>query len=213
MALKLDALILATGSGPGPGNPALLPFRGQSLLQRVAALCELSNVAERIVVVTGAQDPEAVQSQALELGLEIAHDPGSLQAALRAVRPEAEGVVIFRVEQPMILPTSVQGLCSSFEEERKNDPRLSLARPTVNGEAGYPCLVVRERFEELSKVAPRGEGLAAFFAAHADRVHEHEVADLGVAIGIDAAADFGVEGDASWTADHPGLPRPRDIEN
>ncbi|MGA9625068.1 MAG: nucleotidyltransferase family protein [Bryobacteraceae bacterium] len=144
--LSVAGLILAAGESRRMGFPkALLRYREETFLDRLAGLfgarCSpvivvLGAEAERIRVgghpsATFVVNPDWARGQTT-----------SMQCGLRAVPPEADGVLFTLVDHPAVAPATIDALLAG--------PRAALVRvPRYHGRRGHPIWFSRELVSEF----------------------------------------------------------------
>src|SRR5258708_7588151 len=103
------AIILSAGQSSRMGRTkALLVWQEKSFLEHIVSALRKSAVCSRYITVTGF-DFENVASEAKRLGVEAIHNPqfslglmGSLQAGLRALKPDTDAVLVVLADQPQL---------------------------------------------------------------------------------------------------------------
>jgi molybdenum cofactor cytidylyltransferase len=105
----------------------------------------------------------------------------SLQCGLRAVPPDAEGVLFTLVDHPAVAPATLDALLRA--------PRPLLRVPRFQGKRGHPVWFRRELFDEFLALGPAG--------AARDVVHAHnaeteflDLDDPGIVADIDDAEAY-----------------------
>jgi molybdenum cofactor cytidylyltransferase len=112
----VSGVVLAAGASRRLGQPKqLLPYRGTTLLDTALAAARSFGFAQLLVTVGGAA-PEvraAVDFEGIEVVENIDYASGcssSIGAAVRAVDPRAEGIVLLLGDQPGVSPRAVHAL-------------------------------------------------------------------------------------------------------
>jgi CTP:molybdopterin cytidylyltransferase MocA len=173
-------LILAAGESRRMGSPkALLRYRQTTFLD---ALCRL--MAERcspVIVVLGASADEIRARSAGPATFAVNADylsgmTTSMQCGLRAVPPDAGGVLFTLVDHPAVTPETVALLLSS--------PFPLLRVPRYQGRRGHPIWFSRELIPEF--LALPSDGAARdVVRRHRDRTEFLDLDDPGIVADID----------------------------
>jgi molybdenum cofactor cytidylyltransferase len=183
---NVAGLILAAGESRRMGSPkALLPYRGASFLDRLVEL--FAARCSQVIVVLGA-DAGLVRAGARRNASFVVNEQyrtgqtGSMQCGLRAVPPEAEGVLFTLVDHPAVAPETLEALLRPV-------PGALLRVPRYNGRRGHPIWF-------SSALIPEFLALPASGAAR-DVVRSHSAAtafldldDPGIVADIDDSAAY-----------------------
>ena len=179
--LSVAGLILAAGESRRMGFPkALLRYREETFLERLAGLfaarCSpvivvLGAAAERIraggnPAATFVVNPEWARGQTT-----------SMQCGLRAVPPEADGVLFTLVEHPAIAPATIDALLDG--------PRAALLRvPRYHGRRGHPIWFSRDIIPEFLALPVTGAARDVV-RSHTAQTEFLDVDDPGILADID----------------------------
>ena len=182
----IAGIILAAGESRRMGFPkALLRYRDQSFLDTLIGL--LSARCSPVIVVLGAHADRIRQSASR--GAEFVVNPEyqrgmttSLQSGLRAVPPQADGVLFTLVDHPAVTPATVDALLS--------DPRPLLRVPRHAGRRGHPVWFSRELIPEFFAIPETGAARDVVHA-HAARTEFLDLDDPGVVADIDDPVAYG----------------------
>ncbi|MBI4320965.1 MAG: molybdenum cofactor cytidylyltransferase [Chloroflexi bacterium] len=147
---RIAAIVLAAGQSIRMGCPKLLlHIKGKSLVRHVVENA-LASSAHEVIVVLGYQ-ADQVAYQLKGLNVKLVHNPSFAQgqstsviAGLRAVRLDADGVVVMMGDQPFVGPDIINALI-----RRHYDTRCLIAVPQYEGKNGAPVLFDRTLFPEL----------------------------------------------------------------
>ena len=187
-AFKVSAILLAAGlsSRMGRGrDKLLLPYRGQTLLQRAVALMAGLPLSERVLVTTPARlerialppevrvivndRPQAGQSESLRLGLLAA---------------TGEGYLFLAADQPRLTPASLLPLL----ELAANNPD-KIIFPAANGKPTTPTFFpARFRAELLAQTGDAGG--RAVRAAHPQDCVALQAQSPGDFMDVDCDEDY-----------------------
>lgn len=178
-------LILAAGESRRMGSPkALLRYRGATFLDALCGL--LGERCRPVVVVLGASADKIRAGCAGPATFVVNADyqrgqTSSMQCGLRAVPPDAEGVLFTLVDHPAVTPETIGSLLAA--------PFPLLRVPRYQGRRGHPVWFSRELIPEFLAL---GDGGAA-----RDVVHRHdaqteflELDDAGIVADIDDPAAY-----------------------
>jgi molybdenum cofactor cytidylyltransferase len=183
--VSVAGLILAAGESRRMGSPkALLEYRGETFIDRLAGL--FAGVCSPVIVVLGA-NAEPIRARAARPA-EFVFNPdyrtgqtGSLQCGLRAVPPEAEGVLFTLVDHPAVDPATLGVLLAA--------PRPLLRVPRCGGRRGHPVWFRRELIPEFLELPETGAARDVV-RAHAADTEFLDVDDPGVLADIDDPAAY-----------------------
>lgn len=150
--MTTSVVVLAAGSSRRLGRPKqTLPFRDGTLLGATLDTVRAADVEQRIVTLGGAAD--AVRAEVDLDGfdvVEVAHHgegcAASVAAAVAAVRPEADGVVLVLGDQPGIAPADVVAI-SAVARSHVDHPDAVVCR--YDDGRGHPLWFSRACFGAL----------------------------------------------------------------
>jgi molybdenum cofactor cytidylyltransferase len=182
-ARQVCAIVLAAGRSRrmAPLNKLLVPDnKGSAMIARVVDNA-LASRARPVIVVTG-HERERVEEALAGRPVIFAHAEdyaeglsASLKAGLRAVPPEAEGILVCLGDMPLVSGEMLDRLIGAFDPEEGR----AVVQPTFRGKQGNPMLWAREFLPEM--LAITGDiGARHLAAKHADRLVEVEMADDAV---------------------------------
>jgi molybdenum cofactor cytidylyltransferase len=182
-ARQVCALVLAAGRSRrmAPLNKLLVAdSKGVPIIARVVDNV-LASRALPVIVVTG-HERERIEEALAGRAVLLAHAEdyaeglsASLKAGLRAVPPEAEGVLICLGDMPLVSGEMLDRLIGAFDPEEGR----ALVQPTFRGKQGNPMLWAREFLPEMLAIS--GDiGARHLAAKHADRLVEVEMANDAV---------------------------------
>jgi molybdenum cofactor cytidylyltransferase len=185
------ALILAAGASTRMGRPKqTLPFRGSTLLRRVAEQA-VASTASRVFAVLGAN--AAVVAPALhDLPVELIWNPDWAEGQAASVRtgvrylleraPETAAVLFLLSDQPFVSAMTIDLLIATH---RRTGARI--VANEQDGRLGVPALFSSPFFDELIRL----QGDAG--ARHLLRAHAGEAVGLflpGAELDVDTPADY-----------------------
>ena len=184
MRTSVAGVLLAAGEGSRFGQPkALVELDGQTLAERGVNTL-LAGGANPIFVVTGAAPVEldgihAVYNRQWRTGM-----GSSLRAALRALPPDVDAVVVALADQPLVGPEAVARLIAAYRAG------ATVAVAAYEGKPRNPVLLAREHWPEVIATATGDQGARAFLRARPDLVTLIECGDTGRPDDIDTTADL-----------------------
>ena len=169
--LSVAGLILAAGESRRMGFPkALLRYREETFLDRLAGL--FGARCSPVIVVLGAE-AERIRAGGHPSATFVVNpdwargQTTSMQCGLRAVPPEADGVLFTLVDHPAVAPATIDALLDG--------PRAALLRvPRYHGRRGHPIWFSRAIIPEFLALPVTGA------ARDVVRSHEAETEFLDV---------------------------------
>lgn len=188
------AIILAAGESTRMEGPkALLPFKGKTLIRRVADSLTAAGGLSPIVVVLGAHE-ELIRPEVAKLNVHVITNDGyrtgqlsSLQKGLEVVRESpATGVLVHPVDHPAVKTETVRAILKCFAASH-----APVVVPTYNGRRGHPVIFSEKLFDELMK-APVEIGARAVVWRHVEDIVEVATDDCAIIQNIDTPKDYGL---------------------
>jgi molybdenum cofactor cytidylyltransferase len=187
---KVAAIVLAAGASTRYGQPKqLLPVGGKTMLQHVVDVVLASPVDQTIVVLghrageIGATlkdiPADIVTNEEWEAGLST-----SVQAGLRAIRPDVQAALFVLADQPAITPGIIAALLRRYRATG-----APIVVPTYQGKRGNPALFDRSLFAELMKVR-NDQGGRQLIDMYGDRTERVEIGSEAVLIDVDTEKDY-----------------------
>jgi molybdenum cofactor cytidylyltransferase len=191
------AIILAAGQSRRMGaQKLLLPFRGGTVIGRIAGEVLRSPVA-RTFVVLGADGARVAAALAgLPLAFVTNPDPAgdmlsSVRCGLRALPPECQAVLLALGDQPSITAGLIAEMVNA--SNRPGSPERAgmgaIVVPVYHGKRGHPLLFSACYSQEVL-TRYDGEGLHGLLLAHPDEVVELPAADDSVLSDMDYPQDY-----------------------
>jgi molybdenum cofactor cytidylyltransferase len=147
----VSGLVLAAGGSSRLGRPKqLLPYRGGTLLDWTVGTARRCAFDQLIVVVGGALDEIRLQVDldGVDVVVNEAYGEGcssSIAAALRALDPRCEVLVLLLADQPGVTPETVRALLAG-----RGDAPLAACH-YENGR-GHPLAFARSTFADLGRL-------------------------------------------------------------
>lgn len=187
---RIAGLVLAAGrsSRMEPVNKLLQPWRGEALVRHAVRAVAQSG-ATPIYLVVGHQ-AEAVARAATGLPVVIIYNPihaeglsSSLQAGLRALSDESEGVLVALGDMPRVNPRDLGRLITAFNPIEGR----AICVPTYQGQRGNPVLLGRQLFAQLQRLQG-DQGARRLIKHYENIVTEVAAEDSGVLSDVDTAS-------------------------
>ena len=184
--MSLAALILAAGTSSRMGTPkALLEFQGDTFLDRLIGL--FAPHCSPVLVVLGHQ-PDRIRAALRRVAqVRFIHNPDypqgqltSLQCGLRALPPEADGVLFTPVDYPALQPSTIQRLV----RHAQINPVPLLVIPRHLGRRGHPICCSRQLIPELLALPPDSQARVVIHR-HLDHTCYVDVEDPGILADVD----------------------------
>lgn len=181
-----------SGTGSRPAVQASGRARTASTREKTF-LCHLIEAtrhprAGALCVVVGAHAEEIRARAKLDTGELVVNEDwrrgqlSSLQAAIRTLPTDAEGLVLCLVDHPLISAKLVASLIAAFDRTKRN-----IVLPLFHGRRGHPVIFPRRLFAELL-AAPEEVGARAVVRAHAGEVTEVPTEEEGVTLNLNDPA-------------------------
>jgi molybdenum cofactor cytidylyltransferase len=163
---------------------ALLRYRDESFVNTLAGL--LAERCESVIVVLGAEADRIRASVTRPVTFAINPDYArgmttSLQCGLRAIPPNAEGILFTLVDHPAVAPATLDALLIQ--------PRPLLRVPRFQGKRGHPIWFRRELAAEFLALDHNGVARDVVHA-HAVETEFLDLDDAGVVADIDDAEAY-----------------------
>jgi len=186
-------LILAAGESRRMGSPkALLRYREDTFLDTLTAL--LARFCAPVIVVLGAHASEIRAASTRPAAFVVNPDYAlgmttSLQCGLRAVPPEADGVLFTLVDHPAAAAATVDALLGPMLGPMDPSRRPLVRVPRYRAKRGHPIWFSRELIPEFLAL-PAGGPARDVVAGHVDRTEYLDLDDPGIVADIDSPEDY-----------------------
>jgi len=189
---KIAALILAAGlsSRFGTGHKLLADLDGKPVVRHVVEAVTASS-AGPVLLVTGHQ-ADAVTSAA-GTGVQAVHNPAyaeglasSLQAGLRALPDDLDGVLVCLGDMPDIRTATLEALIAAFNPVEGR----AICLPTFSSKRGNPILWGLQFRPDLLRLEGDA-GARSLFLPHAEWICEVPVDDPGILMDYDTPEALG----------------------
>ena len=187
--MSAAGLILAAGESRRMGSPkALLDYRGATFLDTLIGL--FAQRCSPVIVTLGAAAEEirARATRPAEFVLNPDYARGqlsSMQCGLRAVPPEADGVLFTLVDHPAVSRNTIDALLAPGVSQ--DDALLRV--PRYRGRRGHPIWFSRELIPEF-RVLPESGAARDVVRLHAGRTAFLDLDDPGIVADIDSPQDY-----------------------
>lgn len=172
------------------GTPkALLDAGGRSFLARILGSLKEGGAEPLIVVVRSLEDPISDEARSLGGKAILNPDPSagpvsSLQAGIRRLPEDAQGVLFAPVDHPLFSPATVRALMAGFM-----DSGAPLVVPAFEGWRGHPVLFGRALFPELLE-EDLPEGARTVVRRYLSERLQLAVDDPGILANIDTPEEY-----------------------
>ena len=180
----LAAVILSGGASSRMGSPkALVPYQGRPFLEHLLEITSHRNIGVRRVVLGAQAEPiaKAIQLKADEIVINEDWEKGqlsSIQAALRSLPPETDGILLCLIDHPLISAVLVQELIEQFYKSKK-----PIVLPLYEGRRGHPVIFSSTLYDELLH-APLETGARAVVWAHSGDIEEVRTNEEGCVLNL-----------------------------
>jgi molybdenum cofactor cytidylyltransferase len=186
----IAGIILAGGASRRMGSPkALLDYHGETFAGRLVRV--LSAICDPVIMVLGSHESVIRPQVQGPVQFVVNPDPkrgqlSSLQIALAAVPPEAEGFFFIPVDCPAVASETLERLAASF---RQRDPQTLFVIPSYKGHHGHPVCGVRGLIDEFLALPPTGQARTVVHG-HTGQTEYVDVEDSGVLADVDDPAAY-----------------------
>jgi molybdenum cofactor cytidylyltransferase len=191
--VSVAGIILAAGESRRMGFPkALLRYRDETFLDTLIGL--FAARCRPVIVVLGAHNDRIRERTIRPANFVINPDyqrgqTSSMQCGLRAVPPDAEGVLFTLVDHPAVAPATLDALLA------EPTPQVSGAYPLLRvprhaGRRGHPIWFSRDLIAEFLAL-PENGAAREVVRSHAEQTEFLDVDDAGILADIDDAAAYG----------------------
>lgn len=180
----LAAVILSGGASRRMGSPkALLPYQGRPFLDHLLDVARHPKIGARRVVLGADAEPIAKE-------IHLAHDEivindewekgqlSSIQAALRSLPQQTEGIILFLIDHPLISSALVGELIEAFYNSCK-----PIVLPLYAGRRGHPVIFSSALYGELLNASP-DTGARAVVWAHANEIQVVQTNEEGCILNL-----------------------------
>ena len=182
--MSAAGLILAAGESRRMGSPkALLPYRGETFLDTLIGLFAARCTPVIVVLGAGADRVRAAAKRPATFVVNENYLQGmttSLQCGLRAVPPEAEGVLFTLVDHPSVSAPTIDTILATSGA----DVTALLRVPRYGPDRGHPIWFSRALIPEFLAI-PAGGAANEVVHAHRAETEFLDLDDPGIVADID----------------------------
>ncbi len=189
--MSVSAILLTAGKSTRMGqNKALLPWKGQTLLEYHLDQLRQTSV-EKTIVVLGFEAEKLLPlvEKAAKASAIINSDYAtgrcsSIRAGMRVLPPQSDSVLILAIDQPRP--------CCLLEELIKYHQRCGnwITIPIYEGTRGHPPVFSRSFFPELLEISEERMGLRRIMRDYKKQVAELPVSSLIVLVDLNSTDDY-----------------------
>ena len=189
----ISAIVPAAGLSTRMGqNKLLMPFGDKSLIEHTVDTLKASDVDE-IVVVLG-HEADQVRSRLEGHRVNFVHNPDfreglstSVRAGIGAVPKEADAIMIYLADQPLIEPGEINRLIRAFAEAKRAGKTIVV--PFFGNERGNPVILDASYREMVLDIA--GDvGCRRIIKRHPEQVFAVQMQTDHVVRDVDTPEDF-----------------------
>jgi molybdenum cofactor cytidylyltransferase len=180
----LAAIILSGGASRRMGSPkALLFYQGRPFLEHLLDVVRHPKIGVRRVVLGADAEPIAKEVNLApdEIVINAEWEKGqlsSIQAALRSLPPQTDGIILLLIDHPLISSALVGELVESFYSSGK-----SIVLPVYEGRRGHPVIFSSPLYQELMN-APLETGARSVVWGHAAEVQTVQTNEEGCVLNL-----------------------------
>ena len=180
----LAAIILSGGASRRMGSPkALLFYQGRPFLEHLLDVVRHPKIGVRRVVLGADAEPIAKEVNLApdEIVINAEWEKGqlsSIQAALRSLPPQTDGIILLLIDHPLISSALVGELVESFYSSGK-----SIVLPVYEGRRGHPVIFSSPLYQELMN-APLETGARSVVWEHAGDVQIVQTNEEGCVLNL-----------------------------
>ncbi len=186
----LAAVILSGGASRRMGSPkALLDYQGRPFLEHLLEITRHPQVGVRRVVLGAHAEPiaKSIALTADDIVVNADWQQGqlsSIQAAIRSLPPDTDGMLLCLVDHPLISAALVDQLIAEFYAARK-----LIVLPVFEQRRGHPVIFSAALYDELLRASP-ATGARAVVWAHGADVREVPTTEEGCVLNLNDPAAF-----------------------
>lgn len=187
---NIVGVILAAGEGSRMGAvKQLLPFKGETILERVIDNANASSLQGVVVVIGHRADLLEPMIAGKDVTIVVNGDyksgqSSSIKAGLGALTEGVDAVLFLLGDQPLVAPETINRILDAFRSSQS-----PIVLPVFNGKRGNPVLFSHETFLRLEALS--GDcGARGLFEEYAGRILEVPVDDGSIHFDVDTEEDY-----------------------
>lgn len=189
--MSFYAVILAAGESTRMGSPkALLEIKDKTFLEHIIQTIHDAGIEQKMVILGHEAETivQSIDSEKIQKDFNVKFlvnedyrrgQLSSIQTAVKSFPNNAEAIMVFPVDRPLISSKLLNKLVLTF-----NQTKATVVLPIHNGQRGHPVIFSARVFDELLR-APHDVGARAVVWAHHNEVVEVPTEEEGILINVD----------------------------
>lgn len=194
--MSFYAVILAAGESTRMGSPkALLKIKDKTFLEHIIQTIHDAGIVRKIVILGHGAETiiQSIDSERIQKDFKVKFlinedykrgQLSSIQTAIKSLSKDAEAIMVFPVDRPLISSKLLNQLVLTF-----NETKSPVVLPIHNVQRGHPVIFSVKVFDELLR-APYDVGARAVVWAHHNEVKEVPTEEAGILINVDTPEMF-----------------------
>lgn len=194
--MSFYAVILAAGESTRMGSPkALLKIKDKTFLEHIIQTIHDAGILQKIVILGDGAETivQSIDSEKIQKDFKVKFlinedykrgQLSSIQTVIKSLPKDAEAIMVFPVDRPLISSKLISQLITTFYET--NAP---VVLPIHNAQRGHPVIFSAKVFDELLR-APYDLGARAVVWANHNEVVEVTTDEEGILRNIDTRESY-----------------------